>query len=300
MLNALDMYRKYGQQDRAEVMQDQQMMDQRQQREFSNNMAMVQMAQQQQARQQAMQQAAQQREQEMGWRQQQMGMNAQLRREQMSQAERIARERLGAKNAADAAKANKPLPPNALKLQNETLEELSIADSQEKDLAKLQDQIKSGKLELGFIANPVQDVRNYLGQSTESSRNYDTFKASLEKLRNDSLRLNKGVQTEGDSQRAWNEMLKNINDPNLVSERLDEIQQINSKAKTLKSMQLDLIRKNYGVDPLDTSAIQEQPANVGAGSSQSLTLQDRQALNWASQNPNDPRAAAIKRKLGIQ
>jgi hypothetical protein len=94
MLNALELYRKYGQQDRAESVQDQQMANQQQQREFANNMSMVQMAQQQQARQQAMQQAAQQREQAVAMQRNQLGMNAQLQREKMSQAERMFKDRL--------------------------------------------------------------------------------------------------------------------------------------------------------------------------------------------------------------
>jgi hypothetical protein len=31
-----------------------------------------------------------------------------------------------------------------------------------------------------------------------------------------------------------------------------------------------------------------------------LSPQDQQALNWANSNPNDPRSAQIKKRLGVQ
>lgn len=288
MLNALELYRKYGQQDRAEAVQAQQMADQQAQREFTNNLSLVQMAQQQQARQQAMQQASQQRQQDMDFRRQQMGQAAQLQRERMGQAERIARERMqAARDTAAAKSANKPqLPAPALKLQNETIEEFAIADAQEKDLSAIKNQIDTGKLELGLFTNPLQSARNTLGFSNESSRNYDTFKASLEKMRTDSLRLNKGVQTEGDAQRAWNELLTNINDPKLVGERLDEIRAINKRAKNLKALQLDTIRQNFGAEPFDPRAIEAQRPAIGAP--------ERQSGGW--DNAKEQRLQELRRK----
>lgn len=241
------------------------MANQQQQREFANNMSMVQLAQQQQARQQAMQQAAQQREQAVAMQRNQLGMNAQLQREKMSQAERMFKDRLQQqRELADAKAKPAQLPASALKLQNETLEELSIADSQEKDLGKYLSQLNEGKLELGFVANPVQEAKNYLNAADDKSSNYASFRAGLEKLRNDSLRLNKGVQTEGDSQRAWNELFQNVTSEKVVKDRLQEIMQINKRAKALKAMQVDLIRSNFGVDPMDKSAIESMPANIGA------------------------------------
>jgi hypothetical protein len=42
--------------------------------------------------------------------------------------------------------------------------------------------------------------------------------------------------------------------------------------------------------------VRETPA---AGKAQ-LGSQDQQALSWANSNPNDPRAALIKQRLGVQ
>ena len=110
-----------------------------------------------------------------------------------------------------------------------------------------------------------------MGKSDDVSRNYGTFKTSLEKMRNDSLRLNKGVQTEGDAVRAWNELFENLNDEQYVLQRLKEIQKTNARAADLKKLQVDQIRGNFNADPLDYSqydsspAILDQPAKNAGG-----------------------------------
>lgn len=105
-----------------------------------------------------------------------------------------------------------------------------------------------------------------IGASTEESRNFGSFKNTLEKLRNDSLRLNKGVQTDGDAQRAWNELFDNINDKGFVQQRIGEIKRINERAVQLRKMNVDGIRSNYGHDPIDTSGYTSQPAAIGGAS----------------------------------
>jgi len=158
------------------------------------------------------------------------------------------------------------MPPAALKMQQEGLDAIGTASSLNADLKALDDQVSSGQLKLGMVDNLLGTAKNYVGMSDESSRKLSTFKATLEKQRNDSLRLNKGVQTEGDAVRAWNELIANINDPKLVSQRLKEIIEINARAANLRQLEVDTIRRNYGLDPLDTHEFRNQPAAVGAGS----------------------------------
>lgn len=156
---------------------------------------------------------------------------------------------LQAKNAPQA----KPMPAAALKLQNEELDAIGTASTINSQLDKAVGQIDSGALKLGPMANIVNAGRNMAGMSDPESRNYASFKATLEKLRNDSLRLNKGVQTEGDAIRAWNEVLSNINDPKLVRQRLSEVSALNKRAVELRKLNVDNIRANYGHEPLDVS-----------------------------------------------
>jgi hypothetical protein len=101
------------------------------------------------------------------------------------------------------------------------------------------------------------------GWSTEESRNFASFKSTLERLRNESLRLNTGVQTDGDAQRAWNELFQNINDTGLVQQRLKEIQAINKRGAELHRLRVDSVRGNYGAGPLDSSAYAAQPPALG-------------------------------------
>lgn len=155
------------------------------------------------------------------------------------------------------------LPTSALKLQQEDLDAVGTASSIQSDLGALKNQIDSGQLKLGPVNNLISAGRNMAGISDDNSRNYASFRSTLEKLRNDSLRLNKGVQTEGDAQRAWNELISNINDPQVVSKRMGEIQKINERAANLHRMNIDNIRSNFGVDPLDATGYTDQPAAVG-------------------------------------
>lgn len=156
----------------------------------------------------------------------------------------------------------KPMPATALKMQNEALDVIGIASSVQADLGAIEKQISDGKLSFGPVSNITNNLRNLAGNSSEESRNFSTFKSSLEKLRNDSLRLNKGVQTDGDAQRAWNELFQNINDTKLVSQRLAEIKQINARAVDLQKRSVEDIRNNFGQEPYDFTVQTNVPAAV--------------------------------------
>jgi len=160
--------------------------------------------------------------------------------------------------------AAKPLPPAALKMQQEALDSIGTVGSINSDLTAISGMIDQGKLDFGPISNIRNKAKNAAGMSDENSRNFATFNSTLEKLRNDSLRLNKGVQTDGDAQRAWNELFQNVNDKDVVKQRLGEIQKINERGAALQQMNIDQIRANYGADPLDASGrLQQAPALGG-------------------------------------
>ena len=188
-----------------------------------------------------------------------------MRRDLAAQASGDRRMIAGMMDARREQKNVPKLPTSALKMQQEELDAVGTASSINADLAAMGQQIDSGKLQLGPVNNLLAKGKNLIGASDESSRNLATFQSTLEKLRNDSLRLNKGVQTEGDAQRAWNEMITNINDPKVVKQRLGEIQKINERAANLRKMNVENILQNFGVEPLDTGGYQNQPAAVGGG-----------------------------------
>ncbi|MGN1057179.1 MAG: hypothetical protein ACI4QS_10760 [Comamonas sp.] len=180
------------------------------------------------------------------------------------------------KNAASL----KPMPAAALKMIQTSTDAIGTAASINADLGAIAQQITSGKLSFGPISNLVNAARNATGTSTEESRNFASFKASLEKLRNDSLRLNAGVQTDGDAQRAWNELFQNITDTKLVEQRLQEIMRINQRAVQLRQLDIDSVLQNYGRDPMDTSGYANQPAALSSGSTQ------KPAPNQSQVNPS--------------
>jgi hypothetical protein len=142
--------------------------------------------------------------------------------------------------------SNKPLPVGALKMRVEAQDAADTADGVNDRLSNVEKRINDKKLSFGPVKNAISAGLNMAGVSTEESRNFASFKSEMEKLRNDSLRLNKGVQTDGDAQRAWNELFQNINDTKLVQQRLTEIKQINARAKNLRLMEVDTIDRNYG------------------------------------------------------
>jgi hypothetical protein len=169
-------------------------------------------------------------------------------------------------NAISGGYSSKPMPATALKMQNEALDVVGSASSTQANLTAMQKQIDSGKLSFGPISNAINQGRNMAGLSNEESRNFSSFKSNLEKLRNDSLRLNKGVQTDGDAQRAWNELFQNINDTKLVSQRLNEIKAINARAVDLRKREVEDVRNNYKQAPYDFGTQTNAPAAVGGNS----------------------------------
>ena len=106
-------------------------------------------------------------------------------------------------------------------------------------------------------------------------------------------------------------------------------QQMQAAQATLLQMQADAVERNAAMStptidlgaasggsvPMTTppAAVARERANAALAASQgggvapqqqqsvtpALTPQDKAALEWANKNPNDPRAAAIKKKLGV-
>lgn len=209
------------------------------------------------------------------------------------------------RRAVSSMPTNKPIPTAALKMQQSELDALSTASGIDGQLGRIQGQLESGKLSFGPVSNLINQARNASGMSTEESRNQASFRSTLEKLRNDSLRLNAGVQTDGDAQRAWNELFTNLNDTDLVKQRLGEIRGINTRAAQIRKLNVDGIRANYGRDPLDTSQY-EQPgaapaqapraAAPAAAGNKTVSLADITATARASGRSTKEVTAALRAK----
>lgn len=165
----------------------------------------------------------------------------------------------GQRNTATGETKNVPNPKpgrlsaTAMNLQNDHLDALRTSSGVNANLTKFATQLEKGELNLGPVTNILAGGRNLIGWSDANSRNFASFRANLEKLRNDSLRLNKGVQTEGDAQRAWKELLDNINDEGVVRQRLKEIMVLNDRAVAFHRDSVAQIREDAGMTPIDTN-----------------------------------------------
>lgn len=180
---------------------------------------------------------------------------------------------------------SKPLAAPVQKAEDKDLEAIAAASTMNDQLSKIGEQITSGKLNLGPVNNKLAAARNAMGMSTEKSRNYGSLNSTLEQLRNASLRLNAGVQTDGDAQRAWNELITNINDPALVQQRLTEIRALNEKAMELKTNMIQQRRHNARAEPLDIGTVIPQVDQQRGLSMPSAGSQPRQPVTTSKAPP---------------
>lgn len=184
-----------------------------------------------------------------------------------------------AKDSSGNQIPEKPLPVGALKIQEENLDAIGSVSGINSDLSSFVKQIDSGALNLGVMANALGSAKNFAGLSDEQSRNLQSFKSTLEKMRNTSLLLNKGVQTDGDAQRAWNELVTNINDPQVVRQRLIEIQALNARAAKLRMAKNNVLRRNYGAQEMDYSPYLNQDTAINTGSAPAAKPTVSQPIN---------------------
>ena len=157
---------------------------------------------------------------------------------------------------------NKAKPPSQafLRLEGDDLKDVQLAGSIASDLGSYAEKIDTGKMTLGLAANLGSRAGLTLGMANQNAREIGSFRATLAKLRNDTLRLNKGTQTEGDAVRAFDELFQNINDQGFVRKRLDEINQINRRAQAQRITAINDRRELSGYDPIDESKYLIQPS----------------------------------------
>lgn len=190
--------------------------------------------------------------------------------------------------------STKPLPTPALKMQQEHLDVIGSLSDLNNNLAGIRRLVEQGALKLGPIQNIVSQARNKTGLSDESSREYQTMMATLEKLRNDSLKLNKGTQTEGDAQRAWNELLVSLNDPKVAIKRLGEIEAVNGQAIKRRKGLISNLRQNYNIEPLDFSDYETPRLSTGASGSFNEGISNNAVIDYASLHDGDWSIVEVK------
>jgi len=155
--------------------------------------------------------------------------------------------------AAAANKAPKALSTKAQSAEDEDFYAIDTSQGILTDIDHFTDLIDNDKLGFGFVEGIGDSTARFLNIAGEEAINSAQFDTFLEKLRNDSLRLNKGVQTEGDAKRALNELIKNKNDTKVIRAQLQRLREINERAVEIRKRNINRRRKSQNIDAFDFS-----------------------------------------------
>jgi hypothetical protein len=139
----------------------------------------------------------------------------------------------------------KPLPVGALKELLGIEDALGGTEVLGGIIAKNRDRLDKGTLQIGPLQSLIGSVRTGLGVAGDSDVALNEWNSDLTKIVNESLRLNKGVQTEGDAQRAANELM-NARDAKTVRAALGRLEGFNNQAMQLQRQKQSIINSNYG------------------------------------------------------
>ena len=108
-------------------------------------------------------------------------------------------------------------------------------------------------LDLGALRNKYNESRNFFGKSTPESQAYADLERHITNITNESLRLNKGTQTEGDAQRAVKELTAAFakNDNALMAKALGDLQRLNETKIGYKQTEINRRRASQKAEPFD-------------------------------------------------
>jgi len=137
------------------------------------------------------------------------------------------------------------LPVGALKELLSVEDALGGANVVNEIIQKNAGRIADGTLQISPTNSLLSKGRTALGVSTPNDVALNEYQSDLTKIVNESLRLNKGVQTEGDAQRAANELMT-ASDARTAAAALARLSKFNRQAVELQQRKSNLINANYG------------------------------------------------------
>jgi len=155
--------------------------------------------------------------------------------------------------AEQKKKADKPLSTSAQKAEDEDFGAIDIAGNIVSETNDFMQLIDSGDLSFSPLSGATDAVSLALGGGDEDTLNRQSFDLFLQRLRNASLRLNKGTQTEGDAERALKEIVNNRNNTKAVRKALQDLQRANERAVEERKRNINRRRKTQGVSSFDFS-----------------------------------------------
>jgi cytochrome c556 len=170
--------------------------------------------------------------------------NNQISQQQFNQ--QIAQGNLALRQQLAAGKDQKVLPAGALKMESENITSAYEANQ----LANQVDSQMKSLITSGIKFSPAKNaqlaIQSSLGSTSPEVLAYNDFAQFKTKLVNDTLRLNKGTQTEGDAVRAANE-LTNAKSTQDVIRSLQKIRDINAQAVGMQNQIVTSRRKSGGL-----------------------------------------------------
>ena len=150
--------------------------------------------------------------------------------------------------AEQKAKAAKPLSSGVQKAEDEDFGAIDTASNILSETQDFMSLIDEGKLSFSPLAGVTDDLSLMFGGGDEDTLNRQSFDLFLQRLRNASLRLNKGTQTEGDAERALQEIVNNRNNTKAVRKALQDLQRANERAVEERKRNINRRRKAQGVE----------------------------------------------------
>ena len=145
-----------------------------------------------------------------------------------------------------AQKGQKTLPAYAFKAEGEDLDTAMQAVNLS---GQVDNQIKSlitNKVDFSPVNKARLATKSFTGSTDPDVLAYNEYNNFMTRLVNESLRLNKGVQTEGDAQRAFKELSSARSTADVIRS-LEKIRDVNAKAAALRNDLVQARRKSSGL-----------------------------------------------------
>lgn len=155
-----------------------------------------------------------------------------------------------------AATVSKPLPPVIQKAEDTDYEIGQNAINLAQDANRYLNTIKSGAIKFGPIDRVSTSVRGAFGSESPDVTARNDFEAFKNRLINESLRLNKGTQTEGDAQRAAKELMSSDSQAG-AGKAIATLLEIN--ARTAEDAQKSIIRRRRNAKLGDPDVLLDIP-----------------------------------------
>jgi len=166
-----------------------------------------------------------------------------------------------AKKEAELARQTRTMPAALITKEDEDFDALQSLDKVQTDIDFFIDAVQNKKMEVGYgedlqagLANLGVFQRFLDDEAKEKLANYNAFERWKQKYVNESLRLNKGPQTEGDAIRAMKE-LEAAKSPDDVIRLLKDLKATTQKSVSYTKKDIQRRRSSADVDPYDFSTL---------------------------------------------